>query len=227
MPSPLSEFTTPGDVTARQLLDAESGLYAPPWELQQMFGLAPDVTTIRYACEAINAWCNRVTFWPHEYEERLDLPGDRNQAVLHITPIQKLLVCAGRYAYGRRDRRTLNQVNYDYLAALAVFGSPPRFTEIDVNQIEFYAPTGEVWFPTGFFLVNYSQIQIKYIAGFTDIPGRIKAAVAALSNTIGAKGVGDRVRYTAGSVSRSFATASFITDDVKQLLEPYVVRTYS
>jgi len=151
MPAPMSEFTAPGDVTARQVLDQDSDLYSPPWELQQLFGVGASSETIRYACEAINAWCNRKTFRVAEYEERLDLPSDRNQAILHITPLVKILFAAGRYAYGRRDRRTMNQVNYDYLAALAVFGSPPKFVDIDVGQIEFFPATGEIWLPTGFF----------------------------------------------------------------------------
>jgi len=65
------------------------------------------------------------------------------------------------------------------------------------------------------------------MAGYVDIPGRIKAAVAVTCNEIAAKGVADRIRYTAGSVSREYAHPSFIGEEAARLLAPFVVRTYS
>jgi len=224
MATPLTGFEPSGFPAAQALAEKEEELYATPDELKSLFGVTTDIGRIRVVCQMINGHCNRPTLWPHEYEERLDLPSDRNQAILTYRPVMQVLFAAGRYAYGRRDRRTMNQVNYDYIAALAVFGSPPRFTAIDVNQIELYGPTGEIFLPTGFFLINYSQVQIKYLAGFTAIPGRIKAAVAVIHNSMSAKGVGDRTSYSVGGVSRTFQTAEFIDADAKRLLEPFVIR---
>lgn len=196
-----------------------------PDEVRQLWGMNVSEGQIRMGMNIIHSVVCRPSLWPEEYEERLEVPSDRNQVVLAATPVLKLLTAAGRYAYGRRDRRSLNQVNYDYLAAIAVFGSPPRFVEIDTNQIEFYGPTGEAWLPTGFFLINYTQVQIKYIAGFTQPPDRVKAALAEILNSMCAKGVSDRKSYSVGRRSQQFDTPHYVTQQAYSLLEPFIVRS--
>jgi len=118
----------------------------------------------------------------------------------------------------------MNQINSDYIAALAVFGSPPRFSHIDVEQIDFYPATGEVWLPTGLFLINYTEVQISYKAGFVNIPDRIKAALAEIINTICQKGASDRTIFSVGRVHRTYVSTSFVTPMAYMMLEPYIVR---
>ncbi len=222
-----NDITSPGVTSNERYPTDEIELYATPLELSQQLGFNATEAQIRFAMSLIHGHCNRKTFWPAEYTERLTLPGDRLEARLSINPVIQILTAKGRYAYGRRDRRTMNQVNYDYIAALAVFGSPPRYVEIDVTQISLYPPTGEVWFPTGLFLVGYNEVEISYLAGFQDIPSRLKTAVVMLVNNICLKGSGDRTSYSVGRVSRTFASPSFFDKDLIDLLEPFVVRTYA
>jgi hypothetical protein len=216
-------FTTPGMV-ATDGTPSSDQLYATPTELAEQFGLTATEPEIRRAQVLINSFCNRRSLWPEEYEERLDVPSDQNRVILAGRPALKILEAAGRYSYGRRDRRVLNQTNMDYIAALAVFGSPPRFIFIDPNQIELNQASGEVFLPTGLFLCAYSEVQLKYISGFVDIPYRIKMALALIVNDICAKGSGDRTSYSVGRVSRTFATPSFITLDAQRILSPFVMR---
>jgi len=111
-------FSHPGVPATDSAPDGEAQLYVTPAEVLARRGLTVTRAEIEYAMSLLHAACNRRTFWPSEYEERIDLPSDRNQCRLSVTPVQQILSAAGRYSYGRRDRRTLNQVNYDYIAAL-------------------------------------------------------------------------------------------------------------
>jgi hypothetical protein len=216
-------FTTPGMV-ATEGTPTSDQLYASADELKSNFGVECTEAQIRVAQTLLNGFCNRRSLWPEEYEERLDIPSDRNQVILSARPVLKILEAAGRYGYGRRDRRTLNSTNLDYLAVTAVFGSPTRFISIDINQIELMGATGEAWLPTGFFLVQFSTVQLKYVSGFVDIPYRIKLALVLIINEVCAKGSADRISYSVGKVSRQFANPSFVSADVRSLLQPYVVR---
>ena len=221
-----TDITSPGVTSNDQYPENEDQLYVTPSELASKLGFSATEQQIRFAMSLLNGHCNRRTFWPSEYKERLTLPSDRLEARVSYTPVIKLIDAKGRYGYGRRDKRTMNMINYDYVAALAVFGNPPRFTNIDVNQISFYEATGEMWFPTGLFLIGFSEVEVTYVAGFVEIPARIKSALAMIVNSVCTKGIGDRTSYSVGRVSRTFATPSFIDHDVEMLLEPLVIRSY-
>lgn len=203
----------------------EQQLYMSVDEVRQLYGMNVQPGQVRFAQSLINTTCNRPSIWVEEYDERIEIPADRQQVIVQATPVIKIIAASGRYGYGRRDRRALNQVNFDYLAAIAVFGSPPRFTEINVDQIEFYPPSGEMWLPTGFFLINYTQLQVKYQAGFNQIPDRVKAAMAEIINTICAKGASDRYMFQVGKVHRRFRESGFVTPQAYDLLEPYILRS--
>jgi len=216
-------------VTAGTVANSESPdrdkLYATPEDLFALYGLTVTEAQVRFAQGLINSVCCRTSLWPELYEERLTVPSDRLQVVLSVTPVVQILTAQGRYAYGRRDRRALNMHQMDYIAALAVFGSPPRYTDITVDQIEYFPATGEVWLPTGFFLVPWSDVMLTYLAGFPVIPDRIKMAVAELINSVCARGVSDRIQYSIGRISRRYASESYITPQALQLLEPFIVKS--
>lgn len=220
----LRQFGHPG-VFANAGTPEESQLYMDPDEVRQLYGMNVTEGQIRFSQSLMNATMNRPSLWPEIYQERINVPSDRQQVILAATPVIKIVDASGRYSYGRRDRRALNQVNYDYLAALAVFGNPPRFQNIPVDDIEVFQPTGECWLPTGFFLIGYSQVDIKYMSGFTQIPDRAKAALAEIINTICAKGVSDRYMFQVGKVHRRFRESGFVTPQAYDLLEPYIVRS--
>jgi len=225
MPPPTRQFgVSPGTVINADI-PTEEQLYITPSELSQLYGITVTEGHVRFAQDLVNAHTNRTSLWPEQYEERIDVPSDRQVAQLNITPAIKIIEAAGRYSYGRRDRRAINQVNQDYMAAIAVFGSPPRFTAIDVDQIDLHPSTGEIWLPTGFFLVAYTQIQIKYLAGFQQIPSRVKSAMAEILNVMCQKGVSDRVQNSVGRTSRRYSSDSFMTPTARQLLQPLVVHS--
>lgn len=220
----LGHVGVPGDVGDSGDPSLEQ-LYITPEQLQQSYGFCATEGQIRMAQSLVDTTCCRKSLLVAEYTERLNLLDDRNQAILAVKPVVQLMRCQGRYSYGRRDRRQINTINYDYVAALAVFGSPPSYVEIDINQIDVNALTGELWLPTGFFLVSYSEIEVIYHAGYANIPRRAIAALIEIINTMQAKGVSDRTKYDVGQVHRTFANEGFVTKTAMDLLTPFIVHS--
>lgn len=224
MATPLHDLIpSPGWIASERTPEADQ-LYVSVAELTAKYCYTAEEAEIRFAMALINAYTNRASLWPEVYEERIDLADDRPTCILSARPVLKLIAAAGRYGGGRRDQRALMQGYGDYLGVLAVLGSAPRWQEIDVNQIELYSPTGELWLPSGFFPIRYAQVQIRYLTGLPQIPDRIKAAIADIINTMRNKGVSDRNYYSVGKVQQTYAGTGFLSETSKMLLESLVVR---
>jgi hypothetical protein len=205
--------------------------YATTAELFADYGLK-DVTEqeVRFSQSLMDVEMNRPTLWPHVYSnKRHDIPQGRNFIQVDYRPVIRifgasLLVDAsglkGRYTPGRRDRRQLNAFNQDYLAVMATFGVPPRFTAIDVDHVNLHTDTGQIWLPTGYFLVPYSQVEITYEAGCPVIPSPVKRALAEMVEWVRFKGYANLTSYSEGKVSRQTGE-SFITNSVRSALRPY------
>ena len=223
MVEPLHDLMpSPGWIASERTPDADQ-LYVSVAELNAKYCYVADEAEIRFAQALINAHTNRPSLWPEIYEERIDLPDDRNTCILAARPVLKLLACTGRYGGGRRDQRTLMHVNFDYLAALAVLGSAPRWQAIDVDMIELYPPTGEIWLPMGFYPIRYAQVQVRYQTGLAQMPDRIKAAIADIINTVRNKGVSDRNYYSVGRVQQTYSGTGFLSETARMFLAPYVI----
>lgn len=215
-----------GTLAAERTADTLEDLYASPEELSALYG-CEGITEgdIRFAMSLMHAHCNRPTLWPVEHETGiLRVDPSRQQLLLPLTPVIQLTRIAGRFAMGRRDRQATNQMYFGYTAALSLLTSPPQWSTIDPTSCEVEPATGALWLATSQFLVPFNQIKVSYIAGYIEIPARVKACLALLINEVHAKGVSDRVKYTAGRVMRQYASTSFISPQVAQLLAPFVVQ---
>lgn len=213
--------------------------YASADELHSVIGVSPKPaeSEIIFAQQLMDDWMHR-SLWPSVVErERKHLPPDRNLFTLAIRPIIRIAAAGastpvdgqsvvGRYGYGRRDRRVLNQTSGNYLSVMAVLGSPPRFIPIDPAQIEFHPDTGECWIPTGFFLVNYSEVEVTYEAGYRVIPFSAKVALAETISWVRVKGFGPLTSFNIGRVSHSTGE-ELLTGEVKRRLEPYRAKFYA
>ena len=223
MAEPLHDLMpSPGWLASERTPDTDQ-LYVSVEELSAKYCYAVDEGEIRFAQALINAHTNRPSLWPEIYEERIDLADDRNTCILAARPVLKILAASGRYGGGRRDQRTMMHVNFDYLAALAVLGSAPRWTAIDVDLIELYPPTGEIWLPMSFYPIRFAQAQVRYQTGLPQIPDRVKAAVADIINTVRNKGVSDRNYHSVGKVQQTYSGVGFISETSRMFLSPFVV----
>ena len=226
MPILRSFQVSDGVVAAERTPDQPEDLYASPTELSSLFGC--DTITeedIRYAQGLIQAHCNRPTLWPCLYETPiLQIPTGRQQTRLPLTPVIQIQSIAGRYNHGRRDAQSRNSVYYGYTAVLSLLASPPRWTEVPVDSCDVEPATGALYLVTGQFLLPYNEVKVRYIGGFIEIPYRIKMALATLINEEHAKVVSERIQKSAGRVTRKYASTSFISPQVENLLAPFVIQ---
>jgi hypothetical protein len=214
-----------GILAGERLPEEPDQLYATPEELGAAFGVRCSEAQIRFAQQSINAYCNRPSLFPCEISEPLiRLPSDRQETRLAVTPVLKILDAAGRYAFtGRRDRQSMSTM-WGLSAILALQGVTPRMVPINVDLILVEPSTGIITLPFGALLFSMNQIAIRYIAGYLQIPARVKTCLARIINNVSMKGSGDRIAYNVGRISRRYATGSFITKDEERDLEPFVVR---
>jgi hypothetical protein len=134
----------------------------------------------------------------------------------------------GRYGYRRRGEAPVYpEANYGInpLQLASFFGGPPQFTDIDIQNIDFDARTGEVWLPAGLYLAQYSEVEMTYNSGFhpLDMPNAIKQATAALVlNMLVRPASGVRGFSGVGRMSMNF-TEDYIDDTVERWLRNYKV----
>jgi hypothetical protein len=53
------------------------------------------------------------------------------------------------------------------LASVAVFGGPPTWSLIDVSHVSVSQGSGEVWIPAGALHANFSDVRMRYLAGYS------------------------------------------------------------
>ena len=163
--------------------------------------------------------------------EQRTLPQDRSITQVSRPQLVRLLGGAGRYSYGRRGDQALGwrEADLSLLAASAVMGSAPIWQGFDVGQASTSSITGEVWVPAGLFCAYYSEVRLRYVAGFQQsaLPDAIKRATANLVNSAAAAAdTGPFRRFQAGGTAVERWDQSDFDPDTKLLLEPYRTRRF-
>jgi hypothetical protein len=165
-------------------------------------------------------------------EER-SLPAKRSVTRVAKWPVVNVLSVLGRYGYGRRSDQIggLYQ-EMNLLASAQVFGGPAQWTPVSVANVDWSgaSQTGEVWIPAGVLAAYYSDVRIKYVAGFptSNVPDCIVRATAAVANAIVANGgIGGQIKsMTAGGSKIERFFASSVDEDTRRQLAPYAARTF-
>lgn len=163
-------------------------------------------------------------------EEQKYMPKNRPITMLSRTPVLRVLSGVGRYGYGRRGDGAddYNMQQFNLLAALSKFGGPPYWELFQSAFSQNWDPnTGQLWIPAGVMLAYYSEVKVRYVAGFPagGLPASVKSACAqiilALQNT---PAFGNVKMYKAGDTTIENFSSSVLSDDVKSMLAPYAVR---
>src|SRR5580765_1238574 len=103
----LRSFSVNHGTLGSEVPDGVDALYATPQELEQLYGCCVTEADIRAAMALINNHTGRPSFWPVEYDSgNLEVPIDRVETRLPITPVIELLALSGRFGLGRRDRQS-------------------------------------------------------------------------------------------------------------------------
>ncbi len=214
-----------GVIAADAVPNDQEDMYVTPDEMFGLFGCRPSEADIRMAQVSINAHCNRASLWPTLCQSpTLEIPQGRQETRLTVTPVISIHEVCGRFGHGRRDRQGWNSL-YQAVNPLLILASTgrPQWSQIDVATVEVDASTGMLWLPWSSMLVPYNFIKVLYIAGYLEIPGRVKACINELINNFHQRGVSDRTRFTVGRISRGYASDSFLTPYAKELLVPFVL----
>lgn len=163
--------------------------------------------------------------------ERKYLPKGRSQVTLSYPPVMRVVGGTGRYGYGRRgDAAAYNTDNFNLLASLNKFGGPPAWEIWPANTAAGIEPyTGQLWVPAGIMLAYYSEIRVRYVAGFqySNLPGEIKLACAqVIQALLNNPQLGDVSNYKAGDTAVAQVSSSVLSQDVKDMLQPFRVRAF-
>lgn len=162
-------------------------------------------------------------------EER-SLPAKRSIARYSRFPCVAILSIMGRYAYGRRSDQVggLYQ-EMNLLAAVQMFGGPPSWIPIASNQISWSDQTGEIWVPAGLLLAYYSDVRLRYVAGFPSPPDALVRATAAVGQSLVASGMfggGNIKSIAAGDHRIQKFGPSYLDEDTKKTLNFFKVRSF-
>lgn len=164
--------------------------------------------------------------------EKRQLPTGRPLTNVSQAPLVIVLSGTGRYSFSRRgDVATNGNLSqFNLLAALTRFGGPPIWELWQpFNSNTWDERTGEVWVPAGIMLEYYTEVMIRYIAGFPvdNIPSIIKFATAEIMKAQNSTPVGGNVKqYKAGDTSITNFAASVLTLDTKAALALYSARKF-
>lgn len=168
----------------------------------------------------------------HIYEQ-VGLPSNRSIARVAKFPNIRLLSGMGRYGYGRRTDQFRGQfAEFNLLATVQSFGGPPQWIPWDVTQADIASTTGEIWVPAGLLLSYFSEVRLRYVAGWSaaSLPAQIKQATAQIILAMGdipltaaVKGVRDDT--TGLAVARFGPT--LVSADTANMLTPFCARCWA
>lgn len=163
-------------------------------------------------------------------EEQRSLSEYRPITFASKTPLQRVVSGTGRYAYGRRGSAdNFNMDQFNLLAAVSQFGGPPIWEVFSASNVGIDSPTGQVWIPAGVMLAYYSEVKLRYVAGFqyANLPSAVKLACAglvqALTNNLA---LGAIKSYKAGDTAIEKFIDSVIDSDTRHSLNPYRARLF-
>lgn len=164
--------------------------------------------------------------------EKRYLPKGRSEVILANAPVARIVGGTGRYGYGRRgDAADYDMDNFNLLASLNKFGGPPAWEIWPANTAAgIDAGTGQLWVPAGIMLAYYSEVKVRYVAGFqySNLPSQIKLACAQLITALTSNPVLGNVKsYKAGDTAIAQFASTVISDDIKSLLQPWRVKAFA
>lgn len=165
-------------------------------------------------------------------DEQRYVPRNRSTVLLTAIPVARVIGGTGRYGYGRRGGGAAEQMNdFNLLAAVSQFGGPPLWEVWPANNSAgIDADTGQLWVPSGLMMAYYTEVKVRYVAGFQyqNLPAEIKLACAELITAIANNPqLGNFKTYKAGDTTITQFAATMLSSDVKSMLQQYRARGFA
>jgi hypothetical protein len=197
----------------------------------EAYGLEPETpeSWISAASTIIESHCKRPTLWVTEFTERARLMPGRSVFRATYLPLASpdgqespLKQARGRYGLPRRgDDLTSWEMASEFAM---VFGLPGTWINLDVSTLDYFAETGEVsWLPNPLGL-NFDEIELKYTAGFAQIPNAIKFACVQLVRNAQAMPALNVREGSLNAMHFAYFADSLVDSTVREMLAPYVVQ---
>ncbi len=163
-------------------------------------------------------------------EEQKYMPSARPLTFLSRTPIVRILSGIGRYAYGRRGDATNYMVEeFNLLASISHFGGPPAWERFDPLITDYNASAGQVWIPAGLLMAYFSEVRIRYLAGYAqaNLPSQIKQACANIVAALQASPLrGNMKSMKAGDSAIERFGPSIMDAETKAMLDSFRSRSF-
>jgi hypothetical protein len=156
------------------------------------------------------------------------LPYNRPITRTSRTPVARVLAGFGRYGFSRRGQQAAGvEFIPTLLPIVQGFGGPPLWVPFDVTGIDINVNTGELWVPAGLLLAYFSDVRLRYVAGwsFQALPISVKQATANIVRSmIDTPYSANNKMLKSGDSAMQRFNATVLDDDTKALLEPYRAR---
>lgn len=162
-------------------------------------------------------------------EER-SVPAKRSVVRYSKYPCVAILSLMGRYGFGRRsDQMGGLYQELNLLSAVQTFGGPPQWIPIALAQTSWSDATGEIWVPAGTLLAYYSEVKMRYVAGFPTPPDPIVRATSSIAQGLISSnnfGGGNVKSISAGDSRIQKFGPTYIDEDTRMLLKDFKARSF-
>ncbi len=204
--------------------------YLQPSEYEK-YGLEATTSQawVTAASAIIDAHCRRATLAAAQYTERVRTESGSRPVRLTYLPLvadagatSAIVSARARYATPRRGE--LAQVEELWDAALA-FGIPGSWVDLNVNDLDFFADTGEVTLPTNVLGLAFTELEIVYTAGLASFPDAVKVACAqVVKNAQATPALNVKRNVVPDRMQLMYFSDSLLDQTVQALLAPYVAQ---
>jgi len=165
-------------------------------------------------------------------EETVRIPKGRSVATLSRGPIVRLVSAMGRVSYTRRGASAHNTIVNDYglQSAVSAFGGAPIWQLLSIMDSSIDVTSNKIWCPVGLMMVPYNEVRFSYIAGYSvaSLPTHVKQAAAQVIKAMAESPAGASIKsFKAGDTQLERFMSSIVDSHIRDLLAPYVVKTYA
>ena len=189
------------------------------------FGLSADLSDdlVTAASALIDSFCKRPSLGITQYVERLR-PARRGSVQLSNTPLAASTAGASPLVQVRgRLRRRYSEAAFPILWETMLFLPTDEWENVDVTTID-VASDGVVSLPCGLFGCMYSELEVTYTAGFTDVPAPVKVACAQIIRNAQAMPALTLRSQSIDSMRMEYFSGTLLDADVQRILQPFVAQ---
>lgn len=187
-------------------------------------GLAADTAQawVTSASALIDAHCRRPTLGIAEYSERLRVAAPNSQVRVSYLPLAPLDPATSPIVKIRARYGAPRNLEDMFTEVAQAFSLPGAWVDLDSALVEWSAETGEITLATNALGLSFTEVEITYTAGFTDVPETVKTACAQIVRNAQAT---PALNVRAGVLDRmqmEYFSDSLLDAGVRKLLAPYV-----